>query len=346
MKSETTALTVFERASLALGAAGHEGRLKELAKQSEMIVAVTNPDSYQELHTARMTLKNERIAITKQGKEARDDASKFAKAVIVEEARLISLIEPEERRLQAIQDAHDAIVEEQKKAAAAAEANRIAAIQAQIAKIQSTPGLVAGKTALLINEQLVAMRGYADPDTWADEFAPIAKGAISTATVTLEMMHTGAVAAEAAKAAEEAKMKAEREELAKLRAEQEERTKAEILERARQKVEKDAADRKEAEERAERDKQARIATDNENRRIREEQEEISKKLREQAETLAKQQKAIDEALAKTAIAEVKSDAAKANFDIRARIDDALDRLSADDLMLVLSYVKSFQQKAA
>ena len=103
----STALTVQERASVALGSAKHEAKLVELAKQSTAIVAITNPAAYKELHTARMALKTERVNLEKEGKAAREDATKFSKAVIVEEARLIAIIEPEERRLEAIQTEHD-----------------------------------------------------------------------------------------------------------------------------------------------------------------------------------------------------------------------------------------------
>ncbi|MFX8160626.1 hypothetical protein ABTL01_19900, partial [Acinetobacter baumannii] len=75
-----------------------------------------------------MTLANARIAISKAGKEARDDATKFSKAVIEEEKRLIAIIEPEEDRLRGLRDAWDAEREREKLANAEAEKRRIATL--------------------------------------------------------------------------------------------------------------------------------------------------------------------------------------------------------------------------
>lgn len=53
---------------------------------------------------ARLTLRDARVAITKKGKELRDDALQFQRAVIAKEKELVALIEPEESRLQALED--------------------------------------------------------------------------------------------------------------------------------------------------------------------------------------------------------------------------------------------------
>lgn len=132
MTAETTALTVVQRASVALGATEHEKKLVELAKQSVAITTISNNGGLQECHAARMRLKNARIEIEKLGKSARDDATKFSKAVIAEEARLVALIEPEEKRLQAIQDAWDAAREAERIAHENAERERLARIQEAI----------------------------------------------------------------------------------------------------------------------------------------------------------------------------------------------------------------------
>lgn len=52
----------------------------------------------------RIKLKKARVDITKQGKEMRDEANKFAKDVIAREKELVAIIEPEELRLEAIED--------------------------------------------------------------------------------------------------------------------------------------------------------------------------------------------------------------------------------------------------
>lgn len=53
---------------------------------------------------ARIELKKTRVAIEKYGKDLRDDANKFSKAVIAKEKELIGIIEPEEDRLAAIEE--------------------------------------------------------------------------------------------------------------------------------------------------------------------------------------------------------------------------------------------------
>lgn len=52
----------------------------------------------------RLKLRDARIAITKKGKEMREDALKFQKAVIGKEKELLAIIGPEEERLSAIEE--------------------------------------------------------------------------------------------------------------------------------------------------------------------------------------------------------------------------------------------------
>lgn len=52
----------------------------------------------------RIQLKNARVKITKIGKELREEAIAFQKAVIAKEKELIGIIEPEEERLSAIEE--------------------------------------------------------------------------------------------------------------------------------------------------------------------------------------------------------------------------------------------------
>ena len=61
----------------------------------------------------RIVLKKARVQIEKRGKELREDALKFQRAVIAKEKELIAIIEPEEDRLEAIeQEAEDRLGEE------------------------------------------------------------------------------------------------------------------------------------------------------------------------------------------------------------------------------------------
>ncbi|MDA8260221.1 MAG: hypothetical protein M0Z99_32085 [Betaproteobacteria bacterium] len=249
--TEQTALTVVERASLALGASELEKRLRELAQQSKDILAITNQDGYQQAHSSRMALKRARIEVEKIGKEKREDAQAYAKAVIARAAELIGITEPEERRLQALQDEWDAIEERKRQA----EAERIAALQARIEAIHALPASKVGKPSDEIMHALRVLESLAVSDF--AEFDKFAQEAKDKALATLQQLHAGALAQEQAAAAERARIEAERVELARLRAEQEERQRTEAAriaqeaqERAR--AEAEAKARIEAEEAASR----------------------------------------------------------------------------------------------
>jgi len=353
--SESTALTPIQRAAVALGSTEHERRLMELAQQSKSIVAITNTASYQECHGARMTLKSERVALEKLGKGAREDAQAFAKCVITEEKRLVAIILPEETRLQAIQDAHDAIVEAQKQAAAQAEAKRIAAIQDRIAQIVASPGLMVGKTSQDMVNALTLLKGV-DDESWAEEFTPLAKDARQKALETLTLMVAGAKAQEETKRIEDARIAAEKEELFRLREEARQRDEREASERqVREKEEKrlqaarDAeaakiADAQKAEQKrldAQRAEQTRIQAELDARL-----EEATKPSTQPAEQAAVS--APVGSLPSPAVVDVprnvntglSPEPSTEKFDIRAKIDDALDNLSVHDLLLVLNYINS------
>lgn len=223
MTTETTALTVTERAAVALGAKDYELKLAELVKSSCRIVAIKNPDGYKEAHGARMSLKNTRVAIQKAGKDAREDAQAFSKAVISEEKRLTALIEPEEGRLQALQDEWDAAREAEKQAAIQAEQARIERHQAAIRAMRESVVIAATETAFDIATTIAYFEGYSVSEDAFQEFAPAAHKARGEVIAALQSQHAAAVAREA----EAARLQAEREELARLRAEQEQRDAAE-----------------------------------------------------------------------------------------------------------------------
>jgi hypothetical protein len=117
-------LTLQDRAKLALK--GNDANLIELAKESKELSTIKTEDNYKEIKTAENKLVKMRLLITDMGKTARDDANKFAKAVIAEEKRLIGLIEPEEERLKALRfDWDESIRIEAGKVFAAAEEKRL-----------------------------------------------------------------------------------------------------------------------------------------------------------------------------------------------------------------------------
>jgi len=65
----------------------------------------------------RIALKNARVQIEKQGKALRDDALKFQRSVIAKEKELIAIIEPEENRLQSIEQSAKELAERKKRVA-------------------------------------------------------------------------------------------------------------------------------------------------------------------------------------------------------------------------------------
>jgi hypothetical protein len=226
-----------------------------------------------------MVLKTERVNLEKEGKAARDDATKFSKAVIAEEARLIALIEPEERRLESIQTAHDDRVAREKEARETAELERIERIQLAIQEIKDLD-LDFGVTdsPAKIAEHLDRAKAIVIDERF-QEFAALADLAKVQVVVKLNKLHAGALEYEAAQET----ARKEREELAKLRAAEElrvreaaEKEAAEIRRRAQEEAESKAAiaaaerasrEKIEAEERAareqreERDRQAQADRD-------------------------------------------------------------------------------------
>lgn len=81
-------------------------QLNELVAKSQEIkeVDVDDPKQVEAVKKVRIELKNARVAITKTGKEMREEALSYQKAVITKEKELIAIIEPEEERLQSIED--------------------------------------------------------------------------------------------------------------------------------------------------------------------------------------------------------------------------------------------------
>lgn len=63
------------------------------------INGIEDKGGYATVNSARKDLKEKRVAITKLGKQLRDDANKFAKAVISKEKELVAIIEPLETKL-------------------------------------------------------------------------------------------------------------------------------------------------------------------------------------------------------------------------------------------------------
>ncbi|CAJ0737798.1 hypothetical protein R16034_00852 [Ralstonia edaphis] len=304
---KTTALTLPERAAIALGTAKHEANLLALAKKHADIVEIKNPAGREQCHGAMMTLANARIAISKAGKEARDDATKFSKAVIEEEKRLISIIEPEEDRLRGLRDAWDAEREREKQAKAEAEKCRIAALQERIAEIRGAVAAAATCKPDLVLEHIGDIERMVI-DASFEEFQGQAQLAKDETLDKLREIHAQAVAREE----EAARMAAEREELDRLRREEAERQAQAAAARAEEerrlaaeretqeaqlRAEREAHERQLASERAEADRIAReklAAEEAELRAQREAQEAEARRLAEARAQLEHQQREAEE----------------------------------------------------
>ena len=143
LNEPSTELTVQARAAIALSSTKTRQDLIAMAAKSVHLVEIKNKAARDEIHGAAMALVSARTAISKTGKAARDDATKFSKAVIAEEASLIAITEPEEKRLLALRDGWDEVVAAEKAAKEAAEKARVIAITERIAGIRQYVELAA-----------------------------------------------------------------------------------------------------------------------------------------------------------------------------------------------------------
>lgn len=135
---EPATLTVEARAAIALKSSDTELHLIALAAKNAGIVAIIDKAGREQAHGAAMELKRTRVAIEATSKAARDDATKFSRAVIEEEKRLVAIIQPEETRLLSLRYDWD-----EAQAAIKAEAERV-----ERARIMA------------INERIVGLRSY------------------------------------------------------------------------------------------------------------------------------------------------------------------------------------------
>ncbi|SDH11249.1 hypothetical protein SAMN05216466_107143 [Paraburkholderia phenazinium] len=291
----TTELTLPERAALALGTAKHEKELIELAEQSRSITEIKNKDAREQCHSTAMVLKTRRTSIRKAGKDARDDATKFSKAVIAEEDRLVALIEPDETRLIALRDAWDDEREAERQAKLAAEKARVDAIRRKIDEIKACPAESVGHPSASLAAVIELMERH---EVTLEEFAEFA-GEAEMAKVAALARLGEMLTAQQAHEAEQARIAAERAQLAKEREEAAERERQAAAERQRIADEERIARAKAhaamlAEQQAH---EARLRAEREaaEAELRKQREAEEARLAEQRAELARQQAAIDAA---------------------------------------------------
>ncbi|WP_144156499.1 hypothetical protein [Paraburkholderia sp. BCC1885] len=144
---QQVALTVQDRAVIALGGVEREEALKALAKKYADITEVKNKAARQQVHAAAMELANERIATKKTGETAREDANALQKAVIERQKFLIGIIEPPEKRLLGLRDKWDEAEEAERQAKLEAEQKRVGDIRSRIADMAAIPTMMVGKSS-------------------------------------------------------------------------------------------------------------------------------------------------------------------------------------------------------
>ena len=220
-----TSLPPAERAALALNSTKTERELRELATKHSSIQAIKDDAGREQAHRAAMEVKKARTSIERAGKEARDDATKFSKAVIAEQGRLIAIIEPEEKRLLTMRDTYDYQQEQVKEAAAAAERFRVEQIMGRIDAIRNFSRMAADCRSSAAVQRLQESLAKVDL-TGMDEFDAQAMQVYTEAVDTLARVRTQREADEAERArikaaqeAEAARLAAERAELERQRIE-------------------------------------------------------------------------------------------------------------------------------
>lgn len=277
MSTELVALTVEQKVLAEFDE--REEELRELAASSATITAITNPDGYQQCHSARMVLKNRRIEIDKRGKKVRDEAVKFSKGVISQADKFIALIEPEETRLETLQKEWDDAREAEKEARIQAEMKRVAYLQDRVAELRGCPNLTPSSGSALIADHISDLESLL-VDESLQEFQQAGADAKAAGLVRLRALHDAATAHEA----EQARIQADREELTRLRA-------------AQKKIDDDAKAARDAEtarQNAEL-KKAREAQEAAAAVVRAEQAAESKRLAAAAADLARQQELLRKA---------------------------------------------------
>ena len=221
----TKELTMIQRAAVALTSANYESKIIDIVKSSTDITEIKNDAGLEQALRIGMNLSRIRIAVSKSGKEAREDATAYSKAVIAEEKRIIDLIRPEEDRIFALRDGFNAIKQAAKDAKIKAEQERQGAIYARIATIKAAHAACAGRTSDQISKILDKLQSFELTDAEFQELLPQAQSAVSEQILLVQnelarVIQSEKDAAELAVLRESVRVAQEAEQ-AKLKAEQE-----------------------------------------------------------------------------------------------------------------------------
>lgn len=320
------ALTVVERAAVALNSEKNRTELTTMVENTKSIIVVKNAAGREQAHGAYMRLKNTRVAIEKASKEARDEANKFSKAVIAEEKTLVEIISAEETRLQTLRDEWDTARAEEKLELERAEAKRQALIQEHIDDIKDIPRQAAGKTAEQIDAIAVDLDFLELTEERFGKRLDEAKIIKIQAQRKLSDMQDAATAAEAAAALAAKQAQEERAERERVAAQQ--RIEGERLaalqlaleeKAAEQRREQEERDRAAADARAEQDRIAQERRDEADRAAREKRDAAQKILDDREAELRRKREAV-EAEERAAQARADAEAAEARRVEQERLD--------------------------
>jgi hypothetical protein len=232
---------------------------------------------------ARRELRDLRVSLEKRRKEIKDPVIKLGQIIDAEAKRITLVLESLEDPIDDQIRAEEKAREDRRQEKARAEAERVAAIQKKIARINAEPALLAGKSAAELAARLDVLRSLAFTKEAYEEFVDDAGHALMNVIVAVE----GMLERQQVHEAEQARIVAEREELAKLRAENEALVKANaeaqrLAEEAAQ-AEREEADRLAKAEREEADRAAKIERDRlEEERRSKEAAEREARMRQQA----------------------------------------------------------------
>jgi hypothetical protein len=193
------------------------------------IKGIDDKAGYEKVHDARMKIVSLRVKVTKHGKEMREEAVAYSKAIIAEEKRVISLMEPIESHLHQEEKAIDDAKAEIKMARARAEEARI---QKRVDSLFEL-GMKFDGVNYVILELAIPHKSMA---TWTDDQFTLAYNKVKAAAEAENKRLAEVAEAEKKAATErEAAEKAEKERLAKVKIEQEKEAKR--LEAERQTLE-------------------------------------------------------------------------------------------------------------
>jgi hypothetical protein len=220
-----TELAPIERAAIALESSKTEQHLMALATKHQSITVVKDKAGREQAHGAYIEVMRARTAVEKASKDAREDATKFSKAVIAEAARLVAIVEPEEARLKEARDAWDAEQARIKAEAEARERARVLAITERIAAIKAYVVLANNcRTSARVAELQVKlcdteMTGFEEFEAEAVMALADTEAHLNRVLANIREQEYEAARIKAEQEAEAARLKAEREELDRQRAE-------------------------------------------------------------------------------------------------------------------------------